>query len=166
MYKRRSYRNITIIPIFLLILSCPPSFAFLGGQESKVLEESAKREQQINEQDGELLKRPYLEYNAYNLRDPFEDLLMRKKEEIKKSSESEGENVTPPSLRVQGLVWGGKIHQAIIDNKVVKVGDVIEEAEIIEISKDGVTMLYKKRIFKLSSPASNDMAAGNEEVNQ
>ena len=157
MYKRRSYRNITIIPIFLLILSCPPSFAFLGGQESKVLEESQKREQQINEQDVELLKRPYLEYNAYNLRDPFEDLLTQKKEGIRKPGESEGETVTPPRLSVQGLVWGGRTPQAIIDNRVVKVGDVIEEAEIIEISKDGVTMVYKKRIFKLSSPASKQM---------
>jgi len=155
--KRRSYRNITIIPIFLLILSCPPSFAFLGGQESKVLEESQKKEQRINEQDVELLKRPYLEYNAYNLRDPFEDLLTRKKEEIRKPGESEGETVTPPPLSIQGLVWGGRTPQAIIDNRVVKVGDVIEEAEIIEISKDGVTVVYKKRIFKLSSPASNQM---------
>lgn len=153
MCKRRSYRNITIIPIFLLILSCCPCFAFLG-------------ERQINEQDVELLKRPHLEYNAYNLRDPFEDLLTQKKEEIRKPGESEGETVTPPPLSVQGLVWGGRTPQAIIDNRVVKVGDVIEEAEIIEISKDGVTVLYKRRIFKLSSPASNNMSGGNEEVDK
>jgi hypothetical protein len=62
---------------------------------------------------------------------------------------------------VQGVIWGGIMPQAIINNKIVNIGDVIEGAEVIEISKKGVTLLYKKRKYTLPSPASNYMSTIN-----
>ena len=59
-----------------------------------------------------------------------------------------------PSFAVQGLVWGGSMPQAVVDNQVVKVGDVIQDAEIVEISKDGIKLLYNKKIYKLAPPSS------------
>lgn len=170
MLKYRNYKNITIIClilVFLLVLSCHCLFAFFGIQESKILEQIEKGgKEEAKAEDLETIKRPYLEYNAYNLRDPFEDLLARKEaEELKKKAEAEKDTtVTPLSLTIQGVVWGGPTPQAIINDRVVKKGDLIEEAEIIDIAKDGVTILYKKRIYRLSSPASNYMNAGRQEV--
>ena len=77
-----------------------------------------------------------------------------KKEPEKKTEEPETFN-PPVSLTVQGLVWGGAVPQAIINNKVVNMGDVIEGAEVIEISKNGVILLYKNRRYTLSLSASN-----------
>jgi hypothetical protein len=57
-------------------------------------------------------------------------------------------------LIVQGVVWKGKILQAIINHKVFDIGDTIEGAKIIEISRKGVTVLYKERSYLLPSSVS------------
>jgi hypothetical protein len=56
-----------------------------------------------------------------------------------------------PDLVVQGLIWGSSLPQAIINNKVVKVGDVIQGADIIDISKEGVLVLFAGTEYKLST---------------
>jgi len=58
---------------------------------------------------------------------------------------------------VQGIIWGGQLPQAIINKRVLTIGDVIEESKIEKIDKSGVTLSYKTQIFKLSSPASGQM---------
>lgn len=169
MFKCGTWKIILSINITLtvmLFLASDDLFAILGDREAKTLEDLESKGGQDISEDGGMFKKPYLEYNAYHLRDPFEDLLTRKTEESRKAEAEMAVDTSPPPLDIKGLVWGGKTPQAIINDKVVARGDVIDGAEIIDISKDGVTVLYKKRIYKLSSPASNDMAAGNEEVNQ
>lgn len=71
----------------------------------------------------------------------------------KKIEEPETFNPSTP-LIVQGLAWGEAKPQAIINNKVFTIGDVIEGAEVIEISKEGVTLLYKNRRYTLPSSVS------------
>lgn len=102
-------------------------------------------------------QRPNVEYKADNLRDPFQTYVIEKKkaEAVQAgTSQPEEESVTPPALTVQGIIWGGRFPQAIINNKVVRVGDIIEEAEITDISKEGVIITFKNRQFNLSSPAA------------
>ncbi|MBN1913911.1 MAG: hypothetical protein JW788_05875 [Candidatus Omnitrophica bacterium] len=97
--------------------------------------------------------RPKLkEYEAKGQKDPFKgkEIIGVKKEEA-----PQGEPSRPlPALTIQGLVWGGAFPQAIINNRVVKVGDIIEEAKITAISKTGVKVVFDKREYDLSSPAS------------
>lgn len=57
------------------------------------------------------------------------------------------ENIVLPSLNVSGAVWGGATSQAIINGKILKEGDTIEEAKIIKINKGGVVILYKGKEF-------------------
>jgi hypothetical protein len=52
------------------------------------------------------------------------------------------------------LIWGSSLPQAIVNNKVVKVGDKIEGAEVVSIDKQGVTVLFANKEHKLSSPAA------------
>jgi hypothetical protein len=163
--KNMIITNLTLV--FLLVLFCGSLYALSVNQDPKVKKEgNSESSQQLQVQDLGVIQEPDLEYRAYNLRDPFEDLIARKKQEdMEKKPETEIDTYEqPPPLDVQGLVWGGAVHQAIINGKVVKVGDSIEGAEVIEIDKEGVSMLYKKRIFKLSSPASNYIGTGKQEV--
>lgn len=94
-----------------------------------------------------LVSRPKVEYKAQGLRDPFWPLVTEKEA----SSAAVPVQAKPlPNFNVQGLVWGGVLPQAIINNKVVKKGDVLGEAKIVEIGKEGVTILFDNKEYTLS----------------
>ena len=82
-------------------------------------------------------------YTSQDLRDPFQSPFEMGE------SPTEGPAVGLPQLTVQGMVWGSKMPQAIINNTVVKVGEVIEGAEILDIRKEGVYVLYQGRQYIL-----------------
>jgi type II secretory pathway component PulC len=101
----------------------------------------------------DFISRPNIEYKEEEgLRDPFQppEELEAKKEQIP----PEPVQVEPlPSLAIQGIVWGSSLPQAIINNKVVKVGDTIEGVRITDINKNGVTVSWGNQEYNLSSPA-------------
>lgn len=101
------------------------------------------------------IARTSIEYKAEGLKDPF---LWHLKKEVKKTtSVSAGQSASErpfPSLTIQGIIWGGVFPQAIINNKVVKVGDTLEGARIIGINKDGIRVLFEGREKILPSPAA------------
>ena len=85
-----------------------------------------------------------VKYTSQDLPDPFKSPFERE--------EAVGEpTVTAglPHLEVQGMVWGSKMPQAIINNTVVTAGEVIEGAEIIDIRKEGVYVLYEENQYIL-----------------
>lgn len=118
----------------------------------KELDESgvAKSQAGVNanaQQDA--VQRPQIEYKVQGLRDPFEPLVREERKDTKVVSAVE---VKPlPSLTVQGMIWGGVMPQAIINNKIVKVGDTIEGVKIKSINKEGVTVLFANKEHKLST---------------
>jgi hypothetical protein len=57
-----------------------------------------------------------------------------------------------PSFTVQGIFWGGKFPQAIIDDQVVKVGDTIKEARIVDITREGITVSFDDKIHTITAP--------------
>lgn len=81
-------------------------------------------------------------YQASTLRDPFVNLL-----EEEQVTAAVSDVILPP-LAVQGLVWGDD-QRAIINDQVYRQGDVIEGAEILEISREGVSLWYQGRLFRL-----------------
>ncbi len=114
--------------------------------------------------DGVIL-RPVIEYSSGDLRDPFGDLFQlaieREKKRKEESIQAPQETVEPekplPSLdkfQVQGVVWGGKFPQAIINNKIFGVGDSIEGVEITSIDKKGVTLNFAGRMATLVTPGN------------
>jgi len=99
--------------------------------------------------------RPNVEYTADGLRDPFEDYLIIEEAAPALQEGLKQEVSLPlPSLSIQGIIWGGRFPQAIINNKVVKVGDTIEGARITDINKNGVLVFFENREYNLSSPAA------------
>jgi hypothetical protein len=91
-----------------------------------------------------------VDYTAGNLRDPFMSLLPKKEEQIvikPEKTELAQEEIQLPEMYVQGMIWGGRYPTAIVDNRVVKIGDRIGEAEVTGISREGVQLLYHNRYF-------------------
>ncbi|MFH0827304.1 MAG: hypothetical protein V1923_05430 [Candidatus Omnitrophota bacterium] len=109
------------------------------------------------------IERPIVEYEAGNLRDPFQGTAVRK--DIKGPTGPTDVKISAkakrplPLLAIQGVVWGGNFPQAIIENRVVKVGDLIklgqaqEAAKIIGIDQEGVLILFEGQSYKLPPPA-------------
>lgn len=94
-----------------------------------------------------VIKRPQVEYKASSFNDPF--ITVIKKPEVVVNAE----NVVAPDLLVKGLVWGGNQPIAIINNKVLKLGDKIEGAEVIKIGNAGVDIIYSGKVFHFDAPA-------------
>jgi len=96
-------------------------------------------------------------YTSYSLKDPFEDPFRPKiktKKDLKTAPPEEEKPKPLPTFNIQGVIWEGTVPMAIINNKVVKVGDVLEEARILGIDKEGVSFLYYGREYKLLAPGS------------
>jgi hypothetical protein len=118
-----------------------------------------------------VIEKPTVEYKADGLRDPFKGY----QEEMRESMPQTPEQVillappaTLPEFKIQGTIWGGSIPQAIINNKVVKIGDDIEGAKIIGINKDGVKVIFDNREYNLSPPAKTNLEnlkGGKDEKN-
>ncbi len=103
------------------------------------------------QQETEAIVRPAVTYAAQDLRDPFKMVF----DEDKNSPNGPAAVEVPlPELTVQGVIWGTGTPQAIINNKVVKVGDtVVPGVRVIDISKEAITVFFGTRNYTLSSPA-------------
>ncbi|MBM3249838.1 MAG: hypothetical protein FJZ09_03200 [Candidatus Omnitrophica bacterium] len=147
-------------PFFAAFIIC--SFltpAYTQGSSREMVKEIEQKEKQqpgIRPQDQ--IERPAVEYKATDLRDPFLELgkdVQMPSSQITPAKEA----VQPPPLKVQGLIWGSSLPQAIINDSVVKQGDTIGGARIIDIDKNGVVVEFQGQEFNISAPA-----AGGEPV--
>ena len=65
------------------------------------------------------------------------------------------EQVTLPAMTFQGMVWKSSRPQAIINNKVYDVNDIVNidtgviggEIRVKDVTKDGIHLIYKKKEF-------------------
>ena len=83
-----------------------------------------------------------VEYTGDKFRDPF-----GAKQRTPEAHPEE--ELSRLSFVLQGIVWNAKMPQAVINNKVVRQGNQVEGAEIVEITKQGVKMRYKEKEFNL-----------------
>lgn len=62
-----------------------------------------------------------------------------------------GEELLLPEMQFQGMIWKSSRPQAIINNKVYDIKDVITvgegEIEVKDINKDGIYLIYKNKEF-------------------
>jgi hypothetical protein len=54
-----------------------------------------------------------------------------------------------PELKLQGVIVGEDVHEAIIDDTVVPLQGIIQDARVDSVTKDGVELLYKGKKFFL-----------------
>ena len=88
-----------------------------------------------------------VEYKAEDLDDPFGE-----QEVTEPVKEEKVALAPPPPLTIQGLVWGGRFPQAIMNNKVLRVGDTIEGARIVDINKEGVVLYFDGQQYNITAP--------------
>jgi len=106
-----------------------------------------------------IITRPQIKYKSGELRDPFESVM--EKEKKKQDSQKEGAaelnkpKINLSALQVQGIIWGAKVPQAIINNKVLVPGDLIDGAEILSIDKKGITLSFAGETLNLPAPGQN-----------
>lgn len=138
MTKLNNFKISGIIAVFLGALSLPGTFA----------------QGRTEEQTG--ISVPAVEYTAEGFRDPFQTYEKAKKDLAVKQAAPK----PPPPLNIQGMVWGSDIPQAIINGKVLKVGDTVDGVKITNIDKEGVEVFYVGQTYFISSPASGGQTTG------
>jgi hypothetical protein len=74
--------------------------------------------------------------------DPFKNLLQVHLYNMRKVRPKEKKIIPLPTVVIEGIVWNTHMPQAIINSKVVRIGDDIDGFEITGISKDGITIDY------------------------
>lgn len=87
-----------------------------------------------------------VEYTSGGLRDPLRSP-WEIKEEAPTAPVVEEEIVSLPSFSVQGMAWGAEPAKAIINEQVLGKGDTILDAQVLDIKKDGIHLLYKGKEF-------------------
>lgn len=76
---------------------------------------------------------------------PFDD--------VEENKQTEEGNVVLPEMQYQGMIWKSSRPQAIINNKVYDIKDIInvdtsgEGIEVKDINKDGIYLIYKNKQF-------------------
>ena len=111
--------------------------------------------------DEGVILRPVVEYSSGDLRDPFSNLFqlgrIKREQNIQVPQEGIEQIKVLPDLKkfkVQGVIWGGKFPQAIINNKIFKVGDLVEGFEIMNIEKKGISLGFGVEMFILPTPGN------------
>ena len=108
-----------------------------------------------------IMARPIVKYESGKLRDPFRTYLI--KEELKQVPQENLDLAKPEfdlsKLQVQGIIWGVLTPQVIINNKVCKIGDLIEGAEILSIEKKGIGLSFNGAVLDLNAPGQNSVQA-------
>lgn len=90
---------------------------------------------------GVLAAHASVDYSGRDFKDPFFHYL-KAASTTKDASSGEGTFV------LEGLVWDSQLPQAIVSGKVLKIGDKLEDWEIIDITNKGVKMRQgQKEIF-------------------
>jgi hypothetical protein len=101
-----------------------------------------------------------IDYTADDLRDPFQSYLIKEPLPNAAPSEKPVEVISPPpTFTIQGVFWGASFPQAIINDKIVREGDVISDAKILSITRDNIKFLFANREFSVSpssQPTSSD----------
>lgn len=101
--------------------------------------------------------RPLVVSGAGELNNPFLNLI---EAEIKKETANKPQDIKKgnavkslPAYTIQGVIWGTELPQAIINNKVFKIGDMLDEAKVENIDKNGVIVSLNGTLFTLNAPA-------------
>ena len=119
-------------------------------------------------ENDELLPAPPPEtvaYTAGSLRNPMVSLLPKPVEEPAPaetaSANAPAETLRrPPTVQVQGIIWGSSRPQALIDGSLYEVGDTVAGAKIVSIDRAGVTVGIGRTTFTLKPTADMNTMAG------
>jgi len=142
--KKEQIILIVLIPVFLFAL------LYLRTRGSKVEKVKLSMTEQENKIESVLEKIPKpdpplnITYEA-GPRDPLTDMLKVHIYKLmqNRSGIPKGKELPLPTLSIEGLIWNTRMPQAIINGRVVRVGDTIEDVKILKIDKEGIGVEYQ-----------------------
>jgi len=92
---------------------------------------------------------------GFVLADPFEPLIPIEEAAGDQSGYAFGEEqeIQPPPVVVEGVLWGRTTPQTIIDGEVYKSGDTLKtvDAKILKIEKNIVFISHKGKVFEMKT---------------
>ena len=149
---RNSLRVFVLFAALSLFLSIPVVFA----KTAKDKKESQADVSNITQ--AKIEDEAPVEYDPANfkLRDPFLspfepiEVEGKKPKPEKKLSEPPKQEVVLPALLIQGMFWDSPQPLALIENKLLRVGDTIKDVRILGISKEGIDVIYSDKLFTIS----------------
>lgn len=144
-------RSITIIAgLCVAFALCAAEAAAQPAQDASAAAAAAGAKEEV----------PVVEYTADQEFDPF-----KPEQETAPKAEVRAKPVQEkplPVLTVQGIIWGGVFPQAIVNNKIVRIGDSIEETRIVDISKNGVVIFFNEREYTVTPVGLIDRETGTK----
>ena len=57
--------------------------------------------------------------------------------------------IKAPVFTINGLVWYSDLPQAIVNSKIVGIGDTIDESNVVAISETGIEVIFQGKRFKV-----------------
>ena len=148
MDNRRTY--IWICGIVFLTAGGAAPYAF-ANQEMKEINKITT--EQSPEKDKFEIELPAVFYSSENFKDPFQSVIIEEPQGSQTEEIKPIETIELPDLKIQGIIWGTSAPQAIINNKVVKVGSSINDITIVDITGSEIIIDYKNQKFKLPAPS-------------
>ncbi len=70
----------------------------------------------------------------------------------KKKVEEKKDVKSVPKVELQGIIWSPKMPQVIVNQKVMRVGDRIEQYQISEITREGMVLFYENNEYTITMP--------------
>ncbi len=109
-----------------------------------------------------IINRSVAGYTSDQLRDPFRSYIIKEnKAALVQENITAQPEIDLSKFVVQGIIWGGKVPQAIINDQVFTVGDSIEGAKILSIDKKGVKLDLTSGIATLAAPGQSSVSTEN-----
>ena len=139
--KKQQIILIVLIPVFLLSLLYTrmqkASKDNKGGIKQEEILSEDKRIEQIAPPRGELDTE-----HALLKKDPLKDLLQLYLYKTRVVQTEEKVTIPLPELTIEGIIWNSDMPQAIVNGKIVRIGDIVKDVEIIDIERNGVVVGY------------------------
>ena len=91
-------------------------------------------------------------------KDPLKNLHKSYMYELAKKEpiEEVKENLSLPAITINGLVWNTAKPQAIVNDKIVGIGEKIGGAKLIKIDKSGITIEYQGKVIYVAKDKKGD----------
>lgn len=86
-----------------------------------------------------------VKYTGSDSRDPLDNSAILK--EVGEAAEKKEEAAVPSTegLTLSAVIWGSRIPQAIINDKIVTVGEPVDGGKVVGIAKEGVRIDFQGR---------------------
>jgi hypothetical protein len=140
--KKEQIILIVLIPVFLLGILYFRSQKSPQEQAQGFVEEADMSVKAGNEAMPETIPgSPYFVAGE----DPFINLLQIDiyRSALKKTEPVVDSQSPLPDFVIQGIVWNTEMPQAILNGQVIRIGDTIEGVKVLQIEKEGITILYR-----------------------